>query len=176
MKKVLLHACCGVCAFASIERLKKEGFLPQALFFNPNIQPEDEYQKRKDAATKVAQASDINLIEAEYSIEEWQKACQIYAGEKEGGLRCDICFEIRLQRTFEAAREGGFDYFTTTLTISPHKRSKKIFEIGKRIGGDRFLAIDFKKHDGFKRTIEAAKKLNLYRQNYCGCLYSKNNK
>lgn len=175
MKKVLLHICCGVCAFASIERLKQERFLPQGLFFNPNIQPQDEYSKRKDAAAKVAQLTDIDFIDAEYSVDDWQKATQAYAGEAEGGKRCDICFEIRLQKAFEVAQAQGFDYFTTTLTISPHKKSEKIFEIGKKIGGDKFLPINFKKQDGFKKSIEAAKKLNLYRQNYCGCIYSLQN-
>ncbi len=176
MKKVLLHVCCGVCAYASIERLKKEDFLPKALFFNPNIQPEDEYQKRKISAVKVAQLTDIDFIDTEYSVDDWQKACQAYAEEAEGGRRCDICFEIRLEKAFEVAQAQGFDYFTTTLTISPHKKSQKIFEIGKKIGGDKFLPINFKKQEGFKKSIEAAKKFNLYRQDYCGCLYSKTNK
>lgn len=175
MKKVLLHVCCGVCAFASIEKLKKEGFLVEALFFNPNIQPEDEYQRRIEAARAVAGITGINLIEAQYSVNDWLNICKAYSHEKEGGGRCSLCYEFRLRKTFEVSCIQGANYFTTTLTISPHKESLAIFEIGKRISKDKFLPIDFKKCDGFKKSIEAAEKANLYRQNYCGCLYGKVN-
>ncbi len=172
MKKVLLHICCGVCAFASIEKLKKEGFLVEALFFNPNIQPEDEYQRRIRAARVVARTTGINLIEAQYCVDDWLDICKTYSHQKEGGRRCSLCYEFRLRKTFEVSCAQGIDYFTTTLTISPHKNSPAIAAIGKQVGNDKFLPFDFKKEGGFLKTIEAAKKLNLHRQNYCGCIYS----
>ena len=176
MKKVLLHICCGVCAFASIEKLKAEGLCVEGLFFNPNIQPRDEYQKRIEAARIVADATKIKLTEAQYNVDEWLDVCSAYGHQTEGDRRCSLCYELRLRKAFEVCCDSGADYFTTTLTISPHKESLKVFEIGGKISKDRFLSVDFKKGAGFVKTIEAAKSLGLYRQNYCGCLYSKGNK
>ena len=172
MKKVLLHICCGVCAFASIERLKNEGYEVTGFFYNPNIHPLGEYKRRREVLSVVRESSGIEIIEGEYIPKEWFALCRHLKDEPEGGARCSICYGMRLKKTFSLSRELGFDYFTTTLTISPHKKSKVIFDIGKNIGGDKFLAIDFKKKDGFKRTNEIAKKYNVYRQNYCGCVYS----
>jgi len=172
MKKVLLHICCGVCAFACIERLKKEGFHIEGIFFNPNIHPAREYIKRKKVAIEVSTISNIKLIEAEYRADDWFRECHLLADEPEGARRCLVCYRLRLKRTFEVCCDKKFDYFTTTLTISPHKNSEQILEIGKSLGKDKFLSFDFKKDEGFKNTIEFAKKHNLYRQNYCGCVYS----
>ena len=173
MKKVLLHACCGVCAFACLEKLKSEGFAVSLLFFNPNIHPEVEYLKRLATAGRVSEISSVELLKTTYEPKQWFDKCGGYKKEPEGGKRCLLCYELRLKKTFEIARLKGFDCFTTTLTISPHKRSKGIFNIGKEIGGGFFLDFDFKKQEGFKRTIERAKEHGLYRQNYCGCIYSK---
>lgn len=173
MKKVLLHVCCGVCALSSIDRLKQEGFSVEALFYNPNIQPHSEYLKRKQAAVTAAQTKEIKITEGEYNNADWLKICGPYKEEKEGGKRCSLCYEMRLKETFLFCLKNNFDYFTTTLTISPHKNSQAIIELGKKIGKDKFLCLDFKKQEGFKKTMEEAKALNLYRQNYCGCEYSR---
>jgi len=171
-KKVLLHTCCGVCAYACIERLKEKGFAPIVFFFNPNIQPQIEYQKRRDAASVVAGALDIQMLEGEYRPSDWYKDLGPYGQEAEGGRRCLLCYRLRLEESFKISVKEGCDYFTTTLSLSPHKRSSAIIDIGKNISRDNFLPFDFKKGDGFKRSVAAAKEINLYRQNYCGCTYS----
>jgi ribonuclease HII len=172
MKKILLHICCGICALYSIEKLKELGFYVEGIFFNPNIYPEDEYRKRKDVADEVAKLHKIKLIDVEYHPKIWIEYCGKYSNEKEGGRRCLLCYELRLKKTFEFFKKKEFGLFTTTLTISPHKDSRAIINIGKEVGGNHFFSIDFKKEDGFKKTIELAKKYNFYRQNYCGCIYS----
>ncbi len=172
-KKVLLHTCCGVCAYACIERLKEEGFSSTAFFFNPNVQPQTEYLKRKDSAYLVAQTLGIEIIEGEYNPGDWLKQMKPYSQEKEGGQRCLLCYRMRLEAAFNLSTQEGYDYFTTTLTISPYKKSSAIIDVGKSLGGDKFLPFDFKKKDGFKKSIAAAKEINLYRQNYCGCLFSR---
>jgi len=170
--KVLLHTCCGVCAYTCIEKLKQEGFDPVVFFFNPNIQPQIEYKRRRDAAYIVAETLDVKIIEGAYLPLDWYKDLQPYGQEAEGKRRCQLCYKIRLEESFKLSIKEDCDYFTTTLSISPHKVSSIIFEIGKDISKSNFLPFDFKKKDGFKKTIFAAKKLNLYRQNYCGCTYS----
>ncbi|UCD15269.1 MAG: epoxyqueuosine reductase QueH [Candidatus Omnitrophota bacterium] len=173
MKKVLLHICCGVCALASLKRLKKEGFYVEGFFYNPNIQPFTEYLKRKETALAVHNLNKINMIEGAYNLKQWLDICRKYKDEKEGGLRCRRCYELRLKETAKVCKEKEFDYFTTTLSISPYKRSEAIIEIGEILGKKKFLAVDFKKQEGFKETISLAKKHQFYRQNYCGCIYSK---
>lgn len=172
-KKILLHICCGVCAIHPVEKLKAEGFLISGYFYNPNIYPSEEYRLRKDAAQKIAKLYQIELLESEYETALWKEKCAKLAEEKEGGKRCNFCFQLRLAKANQKAKNKRFNYFTTTLTISPHKKSQDILQIGKRIGGQRFLSLDFKKEDGFKKTLEKAKKIKLYRQNYCGCLPSR---
>jgi len=172
-KKVLLHVCCGTCAYTAIERLKRQNFLLTAFFFNPNIHPSSEYLKRRQAFEIVASETKIDMIEGLYNPDAWKKVCGKYSQEKEGQKRCLLCYELRLRETFNLSKVKGFNYFTTTLTMSPHKVSKDIFEVARLIDKERFLEIDFKKKEGFKKSIEVSKKLNLYRQNYCGCAYSK---
>lgn len=171
-KKVLLHTCCGVCACACIERLKEERFTPIVFFFNPNIQPQIEYQKRRDATSIVAKALDVQMLEGEYQPSDWYKDLQPYSQEAEGGRRCRLCYRLRLEESFKVSVKEECDYFTTTLSLSPHKISSVIIGIGKDISRNNFLPFDFKKEDGFKKSIIAVKELNLYRQNYCGCTYS----
>lgn len=173
MKTVLLHICCGVCALGAIERLKEQEDEVYGLFFNPNISPDEEYEKRKIAVKAAGEIAAVKIIEGRRDSEAWSAVCQKYRHEKEGQARCILCYELRLKETFRICVENNFDWFTTTLTISPHKNSKTIISLGRELGGDKFLAVDFKKKDGFKRTIELAKKHNLYRQNYCGCLFSR---
>jgi len=170
---VLLHICCGVCAFYPIERLKEEGFCVVGFFFNPNIHPESEYLKRKQVSEKVAKLTSIEITKGEYEPKIWLDACRDYEDEPEGHKRCFLCYELRLKKTLEVCKEKKFNCFATTLTVSPHKNSKAIIETGESIGGDYFLPVDFKKRDGFKKTIELSKKFNLYRQSYCGCVYSR---
>ncbi|MCM8831119.1 MAG: epoxyqueuosine reductase QueH [Candidatus Omnitrophica bacterium] len=172
MKKVLLHICCGVCALYCIEYLKEQKFYVEGFFFNPNIHPINEYKKRKEYVDKLIDLYQIKIITEEYEPQAWHKVCDIYKDEPEGGKRCYFCYEFRLLKTYEVMQKNNFDYFTTTLTISPHKKSNTIFEIANRINKDKFLAIDFKKQNGFKKTIHLSNKFNFYRQNYCGCIYS----
>lgn len=173
MEKVLLHICCGVCALASLERLKAEGFYVAAFFFNPNIHPRAEYLKRRDAARIAARAKAVTLYEGRYQPGQWQSICGRHCREKEGGERCRLCYELRLKATYRLCVKKQYDYYSTALTISPLKSSALILESGKKIGGSKFLFYDFKKQDGFKASIAQAKTLNLYRQNYCGCVYSR---
>jgi hypothetical protein len=173
MKKVLLHVCCGVCAFYCIRRLAEEGYYVESFFYNPNIYPEEEYLKRKAAANDVATITKTKITEGSYDQAAWLDECQKYKDSEEGGERCSICYQMRLIETLKEAKSKGFDFFTTTLTVSPHKDSKIISALGQEVGQSAFLPIDFKKQDGFKKTLELAKKHNLYRQNYCGCIYSK---
>jgi predicted adenine nucleotide alpha hydrolase (AANH) superfamily ATPase len=172
MKKILLHICCGICSLYSIKKLKELGFYVEGFFFNPNINPYKEYLRRKRVLEEVKKLVKIEIIEGEYDPFLWLDVCKDYKEEKEGGKRCSLCYELRLRRTFEVLKEKKFDCFTTTLTISPHKKSKVIISLGKSISSSHFFPIDFKKEEGFKKTIHLAKEFNLYRQNYCGCVYS----
>ncbi|MEI8350477.1 MAG: epoxyqueuosine reductase QueH [Candidatus Omnitrophota bacterium] len=172
MKKILLHICCGICAAWCIERLKKEGFVVEGFFYNPNIHPRDEYLRRHEAAKKICSLSNITLHDGECEPSMWLYMCEAYKSEAEGGKRCLLCYEMRLNATMRQAQNLGCDFFTTTLTISPHKKSSAIITIGNRIGGAYFLSIDFKKESGFMYTMQMAKQHELYRQHYCGCVYS----
>lgn len=170
--KIVLHICCGVCAAGVVERLAYEGHRVSGLFFNPNIHPEEEYERRLEVARQVAQELDFPLVAGLYTPEEWFKETSGLENEPEGGKRCSVCFRLRLKKTYLYVLEQGADAFTTTLTVSPTKSAAVINQIGQEIGGDNFLIRDFKKNDGFKRSIELAKKWGLYRQHYCGCIYS----
>lgn len=172
--KVLLHICCAVCATASLERLRQQGHQVSGYFYNPNIQPLQEYQRRFQETKRLAQAQNFPLLIEEYDADNWLVEMQGLQEEPEGGKRCARCFSIRLEKAAKKAREQGFDGFTTTLTVSPHKNAKMINEIGQSIDRDQFLVYDFKKEDGFKRAQELSRQHNLYRQNYCGCIYSLN--
>lgn len=170
--KVLLHVCCGVCAGSVAERLLAEGHQVIGHFYNPNIHPEAEYARRIKVAAIVSHSIGFRLTEDDYRPEDWFRAIAGLENEPEGGKRCEACYRMRLESTFLLMQFRGFDAFTTTLTVSPHKSAAVINRIGREIGGDKFLARDFKKKDGFKRSNEIAKKLGVYRQHYCGCVYS----
>ena len=144
-------------------------------FYNPNIHPTQEYEKRLSAIKNIAELYALKIIGEEYDHAKWHKYIKGYENEKEGGARCPLCYRIRLAETAKKAKELGFDYFATTLSISPHKKAVIINEIGREEAKKynlEFLEDDFKKQDGFKKTNELAKKYNIYRQNYCGCLFS----
>ena len=170
--KVVLHICCGVCAAGTAEALSREGHQVLGFFYNPNIHPAEEYQKRLDVAYRVAKELDFPLETGAYTPEEWFSLTGSLKDEPEGGKRCQACYRLRLEKTRDYMVACGADAFTTTLTISPHKSAQVINSIGLEIGGEKFLIRDFKKKDGFKRAMQLAKKWELYRQDYCGCTYS----
>jgi epoxyqueuosine reductase len=168
-QKVLLHTCCAPCATHAIETLMKE--YDVTLFFsNSNISPEEEYEKRFANAKKIAKIYELELIEDKYDHDAWLEHIKGLENEPERGMRCAKCFEHNLKCTADYARNNGFDLFTTTLSISPHKDVALIFGIGMGLGN--FLAIDFKKDDGFKHSCDLSREHNLYRQRYCGCEFS----
>jgi len=169
---VVLHVCCGVCAAGAATDLAREGHSVLGYFYNPNIYPFEEYQKRLQAAIKVANILRFPLKEGLYTPEKWLEATELMKAEPEGGNRCRVCYRMRLQETFYYLEQCGADCFTSTLSISPHKSVITINMIGREIGGDKFLARDFKKKEGFKRAYQLARQWGLYRQNYCGCVYS----
>ncbi|MCF7848198.1 MAG: epoxyqueuosine reductase QueH [Kiritimatiellales bacterium] len=169
-KKILVHICCAPCAAPSAERLLLDGHEVGFYFSNSNIHPEQEYRKRLDAARKLAGILDVIIEEDEYDHEQWLKHIQGLENEPEKGARCAKCFEYSLRRTAEMADRYGYDAFCTTLTLSPHKVSRTIFEIGADF--PRFEPIDFKKKNGFLRSIQLSKEYDLYRQSYCGCEFS----
>lgn len=170
--KVALHICCAVCAAGAIERLKIDQHQVYGFFFNPNIHPEEEYLKRLQSAQKVAAEYGITLTVAEYQPDTWFKLTHSLENEPEGGRRCPVCFRMRLARTFQFMLESGCEGYTTTLTMGSNKNAVILSKIGKEVGGEHYLEYDFKKKEGFKRTSELARSWGLYRQNYCGCIYS----
>lgn len=171
-KKILLHICCAVCATSVIERLKEEGWQVEGFFYNPNIHPREEYEKRLENIRFLLAKLNIPLTEGEYGKERWFKKIKGFEEEKEGGRRCNICFEMRLKEALKESKRRNIKYFATTLTVSPHKRSEIINKIGKTLDKDAFVVRDFKKQGGFKRAMELSKKHKLYHQNYCGCIFS----
>lgn len=178
-KKILLHACCGICSGYPLEYLLENHFLPVVYFYNPNIQPVNDYYKRLEAQKTLCEHFGVELLEENYDTSEFENYIKGLEDEPERGKRCVKCFELRLDRTAQKAKELGIDCFTTSITISPHKNFNLLKSIGEDIAKKyeiEFLAIDFKKKDGFLKTNRLSKELGLYRQNYCGCLYGKNSK
>lgn len=173
-KSILLHSCCGPCSSAVIERLIPN-FDITVFYYNPNIFPESEFNKRLENQQIVAKFDNVKIISPNYNESEYLSKIKGLESEKEGGKRCDECFYLRLKQTAIYAKEHNFDFFGTTLTVSSHKNAEHINQIGKQIEnevGITFLYSDFKKHDGYKRSIELSHEMNLYRQNYCGCRFS----
>ena len=168
--KILLHVCCGPCATASIERLLEDGRKADLFYSNSNIAPHREYLKRLEGVKQVASYFNIDLIEDDYRHDLWLEAVRGLENEPERGRRCVECFRFSLRRTSERAFSDGYGGYTTTLTVSPHKDSTTLFSVGNENSG--FVEYNFKKKDGYKRSIELSKKLDLYRQNYCGCEFS----
>jgi len=170
--KVVLHICCGVCAAGAVDRLTSEGHDVLGFFYNPNIHPLEEYQRRLEVAVRVARELNFPLAVASYTPEGWLEETRSLENEPEGGRRCQVCFRLRLDKTRLYLEECGWDAFTTTLTVGPHKPAVVINRVGREIGGDKFLVRDFKKKAGFQRATELVGKWALYRQDYCGCRYS----
>ena len=169
-RALLLHLCCGPCATHPVQLLLRDYRL--TLFFsNCNISPAEEYEKRLAGAREVARRHELPLVEDAYDHAAWLAHVRGWESAPEGGDRCRRCFEFNLLRAARHAGEHDFDLFTTTLTVSPHKNSAAIFEIGERLGP--FLAIDLKKEDGFRKAVALSKQYGLYRQDYCGCEFSR---
>lgn len=171
--KLLLHCCCAPCASACLERLK-DFFEITVLFYNPNIE-DGEYTRRKDELVRfISETGWAEIMDCDHEAEAFCRAAAGLENEKEGGARCVKCFYLRLSKTAALAETHGFDFFTTTLTISPMKDAQKINAIGEKLSGDRakWLYSDFKKRGGYLRSTILSKEHCLYRQNYCGCVYS----
>ena len=178
-KKLLLHSCCAPCSSYVISYLTKY-FDITILYYNPNIFPFEEYEKRKEEQLRLINQIDkinnIDFIECNYENDIYNKLIKGLEEEPEKGKRCNVCYELRMEKTAKLAKENNYDYFCTTLSVSPHKNSNMINQIGKELEKKyqiKWLYSDFKKKDGYKKSIELSKKYNLYRQNYCGCVFTK---
>lgn len=176
---LLLHVCCGPCSTYVIECLA-EYFDISLYFYNPNLDSKEEFQRRADEllilAKNMPEAKKIRIIYEEYKPEEFLKIAKDLEDETEGGKRCMLCYNQRLEKTARFAKDNDFDYFTTTLSISPYKNARALNSIGKRLEKKyriKYLYADFKKKAGYQRSVELSKDYNLYRQDYCGCIYSK---
>lgn len=175
--RLLLHSCCAPCSTQVIKRLM-ENFNIEVFFFNPNIYPKDEYMKRLEEQRRLVNEMglDYRVVDIGFKDELFYESIKGLEHLGEGSERCNNCFELRLRETAKYARENNFDYFATTLTISPMKNAQVINKIGEKTAeeyGVKFLYSDFKKENGFKKSIEISKDFDLYRQDYCGCVFSK---
>ena len=174
-KKLLLHSCCAPCSTTCIERLQ-DFFDLTVFYYNPNIDTIEEFSLRSKEQKRYCDKLNIPCIIEKYEKEKFLDNSKGLEQEREGGKRCEKCFNLRLYMTAQKGKEQEFDYFATTLTVSPLKNSSLINEIGLSIAkelGISYLPTDFKKDNGYLRSIELSKENNLYRQNYCGCIYSK---
>ena len=176
---LLLHSCCAPCSSYVLEYLSQY-FAITVLYYNPNITPIEEYEHRKSEQKRLISEgvwkNPVQIIDCDWEPEKFEDAVKGLESVPEGGVRCFKCYELRLRTAAAAAKDGGYDYFATTLSISPLKNAQKINEIGNRLAreyGIKHLPSDFKKRNGYKRSIELSAKYNLYRQDYCGCIYSK---
>ena len=180
---VLLHACCGPCSTSCVERLAPD-YSITLYYYNPNITDREEYYLRRDTLLQFIRAFNeehrdtyfVSYLEGDYDPDRFITKCGPLADEPEGGARCDLCFALRLSETARKAGEMGFDYFTTTMSVSPHKNYDKIKTLGLALEeqtSSRYLDIDFKKKNGFGRSVEMSRKYGLYRQNFCGCEYAR---
>lgn len=181
--RVLLHACCGPCSTSCIERLAPD-YAVTAYYYNPNITDREEYYLRRDTLMQFIRAFNedhrdefvISYIEGAYEPQKYIEKAEPLREEPEGGRRCDVCFAMRLAETARMAAELEMDYFTTTMSVSPHKNYDKIRTLGMSLQqqtGVKFLDVDFKKKNGFGRSVELSKQYGLYRQNFCGCEYAR---
>lgn len=176
--RLLLHTCCAPCSTAVIKRLANY-FKITVFYYNPNISPKEEYEKRKEEQKRFIKESalkNITLLDCDYENELFTQIAKGLEQEKEGGKRCPKCFNLRLEKTAKKAKEENFDYFGTSLTVSPYKNAEILNKIGKMLEEKyqvTFLPSDFKKKNGYKESIELSKKYHLYRQDYCGCIFSK---
>lgn len=174
--KLLLHACCMGCGAYVSKLLAEQGYKITVYFYNPNIFPASEYEKRRAEAKRIAREFKLKFIAGDYNHDKWLQLVRGREHDPERGERCLICYKERMEAAAKLAKEKNFEYFATTLSISPHKASGAISEIGGNLEKERgvkFFDFDFKKDDGFRKSCALAKELGLYRQNYCGCEYSR---
>ena len=176
---LLLHSCCAPCSSYVLEYLS-QFFNITVLYYNPNISPKDEYlyrlQEEKRFISEMKFKNPVKILDCDYNADEFFTVAKGLEKEPEGGKRCEKCFDLRLDFTAKTAKTNNFDYFATTLTISPLKNANLINQIGESLAEKynvKYLSSDFKKKEGYKRSITLSKEYNLYRQNYCGCIYSK---
>lgn len=172
--KMLVHICCAPDALYVMGLLRHE-FEISGFFYNPNIHPREEYDLRLKETRKVADSLNFDLIEGPYEDSRWHKITAKFKDEPEKGRRCDVCYALRLEATAKKAAESGFDMFTTVMSLSPWKKADVMNRVGKMFGQRYkidFLEANFKKKDGFKKSVELSKRHALYRQDYCGCIYS----
>ena len=180
MRKLLLHTCCAPCLTAVEEKLWKS-FDLNIFWYNPNIEPKDEHDKRIDTLKNFLNQIDQSqfLVDFKYDYKKenlkWHRFIEGFENEPEGGKRCQKCIEFRLRRSILYSSMKKYDFITTTLTVSPHKDSDLINRIGKDISAKKYLTSDFKKNNGYQKSVELSKIYNLYRQNYCGCSFSQKN-
>ena len=175
MKKLLLHVCCCSCAVYVYRKLSEE-YEVTCFFYNPNIHPAGEYESRKKELQRIAQQNHWNVVYADYNIKEWFSLVKGHEKDPERGPRCSICFHMRLEKTFEYARENGFEVVTSTLSISPYKVTRQINAEGEKLSrafNIQFLPENFKKKDGYNIGKKMAVEMGIKHQNYCGCVYSK---
>lgn len=176
---LLLHTCCAPCSSAVIEYLS-DYFNITVFYYNPNISPKEEYEKRKNEQIRFLKEfkskNKLDMVDADYNYNDFMNIAKGLEDQPEGGIRCHKCYKLRLEKTALKAKELDYDYFGTTLTVSPYKNSQILNQIGHDLEEQyniNYLYSDFKKKEGYKRSIELSKEYNLYRQNYCGCVYSK---
>lgn len=176
--RLLIHSCCAPCSSYVLEYLS-DFFAITVYYYNPNIYPESEYYKRVKEQERLIKSMPLKnpvlFVEGEYEPQKYYDLIKGHENDPEGGDRCAICYRMRLEEAAKTARQGGYDYFTTTLTVSPYKNAEKLNKIGSEaaeIYGVRFLPSDFKKRNGYKRSIELSGEYGLYRQDYCGCVFS----
>ena len=182
-KRLLLHSCCGPCSSYVITYLTNN-FDITVLYYNPNIYPYEEYIKRKNEQIKIIELlnskskNNIDIMDCDYDNNLYEEKIKGLEMEPERGKRCEICYKLRIEKTANIAKENNYDYFCTTLSVSPYKNANLINKIGEEMERKykiKWLYSDFKKKDGYKKSIMLSQKYNLYRQNYCGCIYSKKN-
>jgi len=174
-KKILVHICCAPDALYVLDILKND-FDVSGYFYNPNIHPKEEYALRLAEARRVTQSLNVNLYEDTYDADRWYRITRKFRLEPEKGKRCDICYAMRLEKTALKAKALNFESFTTVMSLSPQKKADVLNKIGlmfARRHGIEFFEANFKKKDGFKKSVELSKRHNLYRQNYCGCEFSR---
>ena len=171
---LLLHICCAPCGAPVTQELSRD-FSVTGYFYNPNIQPIAEYQRRLNEVKRYWAENQWPLIIGEYNVSQWFEAVKGLEQEPEGGQRCQVCYQYRLAQTAKLAKKQGIEHFATTLTISPHKSAAVINQIGQELAeqfGVKFYVADFKKNNGFLKSVQISKQAGFYRQNYCGCVFS----
>ncbi|MBQ8658974.1 MAG: epoxyqueuosine reductase QueH [Clostridia bacterium] len=173
---LLLHSCCAPCSSACLERLK-DTFKITVLYYNPNIDEDEEYEKRKAEQIRFLKETGwAEFLDCDHEAEKFHEICKGLENEPERGKRCYRCYELRLKKTADAAKAGGYEYFGTTLSLSPYKNAEWLNEIGEEEGGRvevKYLFSDFKKQGGYYRSLELSQEYGLYRQDFCGCVFSK---